>query len=230
MGTLVSPTLGGLLASVRRMLRQPDPSNSEWSDDTLIAYLNEGIRVYMAEASFQNEGLFTGVEDLDIVANQETVALPADFFEARAVYRKVTDGYVSMPYQNSVNEDYYTNGGGSGEAYVPAYHFRNNSLVLRPTPNFSETDAIRLEYLRFPETLINGGDRLTSDIAPLFKQVIETYAVKKAKFDQSLVNGSDVGLSAATNHFNELYAQFKECIRSRSKYPQYTQPYNPEGV
>lgn len=229
MGTLVSPTLGGLVKNVRNMLGQPDPSNSRWTDEDLVSYINEGIRLYMAEVTFNNEGQFTSQVDLNLVAGQDTVDLPADFFEVRAVYRKVSDGYQIMPYLNNVTRGYLTDNNGSGDAYVPSYYFRNNSLVLREPPNTSEVGGIRLEYIGFPETLINGGDRLTSSISPIFKQVIEMYGVKKAKIQESLVNGSDVGASMAGQHFNELYSQFKEVIKHRSKYPQFVAPYSPEG-
>lgn len=228
MGTLVSPTLGSLISNVRSMLGQPDPSNSRWSDADLVNYLNEGIRIYMVEVTFQNEGQFTAQVDLNIVANTDTIALPSDFFEARALYRTVTNGYKILPYQNNITQSYASTDSSVGDFYLPSYYFRDNNLVLRPVPNFSETNALRLEYIQFPDTLINGGDRLTSDVAPLFKQVIEMYAVKKAKIQESLTNGSDVGASLATSHFNELYSQFKEVIRGRSKYPQFIEPFNPE--
>lgn len=229
MGTLVSPTTGNLLKNTRMMLGQPDPSNSNWSDDALLTWLNEAVRVYFAEVTVGNEGQFTAVSDLDLVANQDTVTLPSDFFEVRVLYRKVTSGYQALPYVNSVSGGYMTTNSGTGNNYMPSYYFRNNLIVLRDPPGFAETGGLRLEYIQFPDTLVNGGDRLSTSISPIFKQVIEMYAVKKAKTQQSLVTGGDVGLSQITAHFNELYAQFKEIIRGRSKYPQFIQPYNPEG-
>ena len=139
MATLSAPTLEQLLTEVRVLLNQPDPFNSTWSDTHLTNWLNEAVRKYFAEVTMHREGQFTVQSDLNLVADTETVALPSDFYEMRTVYKKINDGYVSLPYRNSMNEGYSTQGGTGNETYQPYYYFRVNNLVLRPTPNFSET-------------------------------------------------------------------------------------------
>lgn len=228
MSLLISPTQAKLLSNVRNLLNQPNEANSFWSDAEIIEYLNEGCRVYFAEVVENNEGQFGAVTDLDVVSGVETIDLPTDCYEVRAAYKKTSSGYSALPYQNIVDRDYLSTGNTGNDTYFPSYYFRQNKLVLRPIPNFSETASIRLEYIQFPDTLVNGGDRLTSQISPIFKQVIEMYAVYKAKLKESLVNGVALHTVAKEN-FDALYIQFKDSIRSRSKYPQYTNPYNPEG-
>lgn len=228
MATLSSPTASTLLTSIRAMLRQPNPANSFWSDEELLRYLNEAVRVYFAEVSFNNEGQFLATADLNLTANVETVALPADCFEVRTLYRKVTDGYVAMSYINDVTRGLITNVTNMGDSYIPSYYFRGNSLVLRDMPSSSETGGLKLEYVQFPDTLVNGGDPLSSQISPVFKQVVEMYAVYKAKMVESLVTGVDTSALAKQN-LNELYSQFKDAIKNRTLYPKYTVPFNPEG-
>jgi hypothetical protein len=228
MGTLTSPTLQALITGARNLLNQPDPNNSFWSDEELSSYANEGIRIYFAELMSINEGHFTATDDLDIVANTETIALPTDFVEARAVYKKVNNGYVILPYRNNLSEGYSTQGGTNSETYLPYYYFRGNNLVLRPVPQFSETDGIKIEYIQFPDTLVNGGDALTSQISPVFKQLIEMYIVYKAKIKESLVIGSDTTKIAAGN-LSELTKQFKDVVALRSKNPTAIVPFNPES-
>lgn len=227
MATLSSPTLQNILTSVRRLLNQPDPNNSFWRDEEITEYINEGIRIYFVEVSQTLQGYFTATTNLNIVANTETIALPTDCFEVRAVYRKQTDGYAIMPYRNSISEGYSTVGGTGGDTYVPYYFFQGNNLVLRPIPNFSETAGIKLDYLQVPDTLVNGGDAMTSQISPIFKQIIEMYAVYKAKLKESMVNGVIVHKVPGEN-LAELVAQFKNTIERRSKNPTFVIPFNPE--
>lgn len=228
MGTLVSPTLQALITSARNLLNQPDPNNSFWSDEELSSYANEGVRVYFAELVNMNEGHFTTQTDLDITNASELVTTPSDFLEVRALYKKVNNGYIILPYRNNLTEGYSTEGGTNSETYLPYYYFRGNNLVLRPVPQFSETGGLRLEYIQFPDTLVNGGDALTSQISPVFKQIVEMYIVYKAKVKESLVLGADTTSIAAQN-LSELTKQFKDVIAIRSKNPTAVIPFNPES-
>jgi len=226
--TLSSPTLTTLLANVRNLLNQPNSSNSFWSDAELTAYINEAIRIYFGELSKINEGQFTTTTDLNIVANTETIALPSDFFAAKGVYKKVNNGYMMLSYQNNMVESYNTDGGAGAETYVPSYYFRGNNLVLRPVPQFSESAGIKLEYIQFPETLVSGSDVLTSQISPVFSQVIEMYSVYKAKVKESLVSGVNTAALAQAN-LADLHKQYMDVIQNRSKNPTSVIPFNPEG-
>lgn len=226
MGTLASPVLQDLITSARNMLNQPDQSNSFWSDLELTDYANEAIRVYFSELASTDEGYFTAIDDLDITSGTETVTLPSDFFQIKTLYKKVNNGYIALPYRNVLDEGYSTQGGTSNDTYLPFYFFRKNTIVLRPTPQFSETDGLRIEYLQFPDTLVNGGDALTNQISPVFKQVVEMYMVYKAKLKESLVSGVRTHDVAAEN-LGELTKQFKDMIALRSKSPTAVKPFIP---
>lgn len=229
MGTLTSPTLTTLLGNVRNLLNQPNSSNSFWSDAELDAYINEAIRIYFAELTKINEGQFTAQTDLNITANTETVSLPSDFFSMRAVYKKVDTTWILLPYRNNITEGYSTEGGTNSVTYLPYYYFRGNSLVLRPVPQFSETSGLRVEYLQFPATLVSGSDTLTDQISPVFSQVVEMYAVYKAKMKESLVTGVNTSQLAKEN-LAELHKQYMDVIQMRSKNPTAIIPFNPEGM
>lgn len=224
---LVSPTVQDLIQSVRLLLRQPDPANSNWSDSELLSYINEAVRIYFAELTEINEGYFTTTADLNIVSGTNTIALPSDFFKIKNVWKKVTDGFIILQYRNNVTESYSTNGGGSAEAFFPNYSFRGNNLLLSPTPNFSETSGIKIEYDAMPDTLLNGADQMTSQISPIFRQVVEMYAVYKAKLTESLVSGVRTSDIAAEN-LRDLLKQFREVAQKRSKNPTFILPFNPE--
>lgn len=224
MATLSAPTIEELIQDVRNMLNQPSSTNSYWSDEELATYLNEAVRRYFSEVVLNSEGQFTEIADLDITADTETIALPDDFFEMKAVFRAVNGGYEPLAYRNNVSEGYSTDGGTADTFY---YYFRGNKLVLRPVPTFSETAALRIEYIQFPETMISGGDSMTSQVSPIFKDLIEMYAVYKAKLKESL--GTNVNTYApALQNLNDLFSAFKDIIAQRSASPTAVRPFNPE--
>ncbi len=211
------------------MLSQPDPNNSTWTDGELLSYINEAIRIYFAELADKNEGYFTTTRYLDIVANQEYVTLPGDFFKIRALYSVQTNGNVLLPYRNNLTEGYLTDGGTNSNLYAPYYYFRQNTIILRPPPIFSQTNGLLLEYIQMPETIVTGGDALTSQISPVFRQIVEMYCVYKAKLKESLVTGVATQQVAAEN-LSELVRQFRDLSAMRSKNPQFTIPFNPENI
>lgn len=228
MATLSTPTLQQLLVSTRTLLNQPKESNSFWKDVELAEYLNEAVRIYFLECVMVNEGYFTTQSDLNVVADTETVALPSDCFQVKNLYKKVTNGYALLPYRNNLTEGYSTQGGSSNETYFPSYYFRGNSLVLHPVPNSAETSGLRLEYIQFPDQMVWGGDSLTAQVSPVFKQLLVIYAVYKAKLKESMVNGVNV-FAIPQQHLGELYKTFKDTLSKRSKNPIYTVQFNPES-
>jgi hypothetical protein len=233
MATLSSPTLGKLIFNVRNMLGQPNPVNSTWTDAELTEYLNEAVRMYFAEVIANSEGHFTTTTDpasnLSITANTETVALPSDFFQAKALYIQRSNGWEILQYRNNITTGFISQGGGTGSnTYAPYYYFMGNNLVLHPTPSFSQAGALRLDYVQFPTTMINGGDSLTNQVSPVFKQLIEKYAIVQAKKKQSMVNGTDLTAIAKAD-LAEAYVSFKNAVNKRSVAPEYVIPFNPEG-
>lgn len=233
MAVLTSPTLSKLIFNVRNMLGQPNPINSTWTDAEIKEYLNEGIRMYFAEVVKNQEGYFTTSTDpgsnLSYIANNELVALPSDCFEVKAAYVQRSNGWEILEYRNNVTSGFLTNtGSGGSNTYSPAYSFRGNNLVLHPTPNVDGANQIRLDYVQFPDQMINGGDAMTNQVSPVFKQLIEKYALAQAKKKQSLVNGTDL-MSIANADLGIAYATFKDTINKRSAYPEYVVPFNPEG-
>lgn len=223
--TLSASTLGSYIVSVRDYLNQPNAANSFWSDAEITRYLNEGIRMYFLEVTNNDEGFWTTTADLNIVSGTETVALPTNCFEVKSVYKKVSNGYVVLPYKNAITDSYATNGGTGGDTYFPSYYFRENNLVLRDTPNYSETAGLRIEYIYFPDQLQQAGDTMSAQVLPIFKQLIEMYAVMKAKTKESLVSGVDTA-GPAKAELSAIYRLFIDTVQNRSKYPQFVKPFN----
>jgi hypothetical protein len=227
LATLTSPSLGKLLTNVRNFLNQPNANNSFWSDAELSDYLNKAVSRYFVEIAHSDEGRFITKTSLNIVADTETVALPTDCFIVKAVRRKVTNGYAILNYRNEIDTSYSTQGGSGGDSYQPTYYFRANNLVLRPTPNFSETAGLEIEYMQLPEVLLNAGDLLTAQVVPIFKELIEAYAIYLAKEKESLVNGVNMQAGVMAR-VDSLYSSMKEIMTPRSMSPQFITPFDPE--
>ncbi len=226
MGILASPTALELLEGVRDFLGEPDATNSKWSDKQLMKFLNEGARRYFGEVIQNAEGQFDATTTLNVVSGTETVALPATCFKVNTVFIKDGDDWLPLAYDNFKSQAFTTQGGTTSK-WRFTYHFRGNNLVIRPTPQFSETGVLLLDYVAFPDTIVTGGDTLTSGISPIFKDLIEMYAVYKAKLMES-VRGNNVDLdSKVAAHLADLYDQFKKVIEGRSNYPIFTRPYQP---
>lgn len=225
---LASPTLGKLITNVRNMLNQPNPSNSFWTDSELTEYINEGIRMHFLEVIKNAEGLYTTTSNLDVTSGSEEVTLPSDFFQCKALYIQRNNGYDVLEYRNSLTESFSTDGGFSNNTYRPYYFFRGNKIVLRPTPSFSQVGILKLEYVQFPDVMFSGGDAMTNQVSPVFKNLIEMYAVYKAKLKESMVSGVNMHTIPQQN-LNQLYLQFKEAVDKRSQYPEFIVPFNPEG-
>ena len=225
---LIAPSVASLISASRNLLGQPDSTNSFWSDAELLGYCNEAVRLYFAELSDIDEGEFVNVINLDVVSGVETISLPSDFFKIRTLYKKVSQGYVLLPYRNNLTEGFTTDGGTSPESYFPYYQFRNNSICLRPFPNFSEVGSLRLEYIAMPYTLLDSSDSVDPQISPIFRACVEMYMVYKAKLKESLVTGVRT-YEAAQENLALLVKQFKDISALRSKAITSVVPFNPEG-
>lgn len=226
MAQLSDPTLNKLIEEVRALLNQPKASNSYWTDTELKTYLNDAVRTYFQEVVERNEGFFGATTALNITANQETVALPDDCFEVRALYMIQPNRFQILEYRNNVTESYENNFSTSSQNYIPYYYFQANNLVLRPVPTFTQAAALQLEYIQLPDALIWGGDTLTNQISPIFKELIVHYALYKAKIKESLTMGT-ASYVPAKEILDGIYLRFKDTVGHRSKYPTYTIPFNP---
>lgn len=226
MATLSAPTIEDMITNVRYTLNQPSSTNSFWTDAELTTYLNEGVRRCYNEIIQNGEGHFATTTTLNIVADTETIALPSDCFEVKHVWRTITNGFAHLSYRNNLSEGHATNGGSGGDTYLPDYYFRANNLVLSPTPNFSQTGGLKIEYIQFPAVMV-ALDSMTTQLSPIFKDVVEAYAVYKAKLKESHTSGVNTA-ALAQQTLNDLFTSMKETVTGRSMAPTAIIPFNPE--
>jgi hypothetical protein len=227
MATLTSPTLDRLILETRIMLNQQDATSSFWSDAELTMYLTDAVNQYFLEIEERCEGQFDVSVPLGVVSGTETVALPSDCFKVKALYANSGSGsYTMLNYVNNLTQSFDSSPSGGGSTYAPSYYFRGNSLVLRPIPGFTQTDALLLEYTQFPERMIWGGDSLTNKISPVFKELLVMYAVEKAKIKEDLTLGGNTS-DKASMHLAKIEKKFLDTLGPRSNFPQFVKPFNP---
>ena len=227
MPAVVVPTLERLIRETRMILRQPKAENSRFTDAELTSYANDAVQQIFLTVQEMGEGQFNKTATLDIVNAVETVALPVDCFAITALFKKQNTIMRRLEYRQNVMADYDASATNSGSTtYEPYYYLRVNNLVLRPIPGFSEPQSLTLEYIAYPSVLSMGGDTMDAGISPLFKEMIVSYMIAKAKFADDL-NGSGQGYELAASRFADLFKQFKHQLSERSKAPTYVTVFEP---
>lgn len=237
MAAVVAPKLERLIRDARILLNQPKAENSRFSDAELAGYANDAIQQIFLTINEAGEGQFdqstsdatnVAYPGLNVTKNVETVTLPIDCFAIKVVYFKQGTMNRRLEYRQNIMMDYDLTIANSGQTtYEPYYYLRGNSLVLRPIPGFTSIDnPITIEYTAFPNVLVYSGDTMDNGISPLFKELIVSYVVSKAKFKDDL-SGSGQGFALANGRMVDLFKQFKHQVMERSKAPQYITTFEP---
>ncbi len=227
MPAVVQPSLERIIRDARIALRQQKAENSRFTDAELTGYANDAIQQIFAITNETSEGQFDKTTTLNIVSGAETVALPTDCFAVKTLYKVQGTVNRRLEYKQTVLDDYDNNATNSGSTtYEPYYYFRANNIVLRPIPGFSETAGLVIEYTSYPDVLVYGGDILTSGISPVFKELVVSYVISKAKFADDLSGGGQ-GFDLANSRMLGLFKEFRHQMIERSKAPQYVTCFEP---
>jgi len=116
--------------------------------------IGDVYRYYTMPLIFAGTGYFVTQTFLDIIAQQETIdlsVLTPKFWATSKLWRKLSTGYMPM----HMNEQRYkfmsTIGIGTGDTYIPDYHYRGMNLILSPIPIAPMTAAIKMDYVYIPD-------------------------------------------------------------------------------
>lgn len=181
------------------------------------------------------EGQFDKTTNLSITGGVDTIALPSDCFSVKAVFKVQGTIARRLEYHQNIVNDYDLSQSSQGSSsYEPYYYFRGNSLVLRPIPGATETTTqgvspsvgLIMEYTAYPSVLVYGSDTLDNGMSPLFKELIVSYIIAKAKFKDDL-SGQGQGYALANSRMVDLFRQFRHQLMERSKAPQYINTFEP---
>lgn len=123
--------------------------------------IGDAYRHYTQFLAGLGQGYFETPKMLDITANQEYIdisGLTPPFWIVSHLWRKVTYGFYPLRQSENRFNANYTLGSGTGDAWIPTYRLRGQKLVFSPPPQFSQTDALKLEYVYIPDFPNNNSD------------------------------------------------------------------------
>lgn len=119
------------------------------------AYMSRSIDLMMAQ-----EGYFEDTFLISLVAGQEAYALPSnfiadqkEFIKTTTVERLIGNQYVPLAFKKRYDEATLSSGASTGDNYLPNYKFRGRNIVFEPTPDSSQTDAVRMTFAAQPTRL-----------------------------------------------------------------------------
>jgi hypothetical protein len=148
----MASTLGTLTAAVS--VKLGDKFVGEFYSSTEIkAALGDAYRHYTQYLAGLGQGYFETPVLLDITANSESIdisTLSPPFWIVSHLWRQVTYGFYPLRQSEQRFNANYTLGSGTGDAYIPTYRLRGLNIVLSPPPLFSQTGALKLEYVYQP--------------------------------------------------------------------------------
>ena len=187
-----------------------------WTDTELNAYINEGNRHYWKMLILAQNPISLTSAKLSIVAGTDTVALPDDFIKARLlekIYSTYTKPLVFF-------ERYDLPSGTSGSStndYI--YRFIGSNLLLEPTPQTTETNALKLTY--FKRCVEMDDDSESPEFDEIYHDMLVDFCVCRAKEKEE--DGGDGTPFAIQLKEKEQF--FKEMIENSTIQRRYTQPF-----
>ncbi len=209
-------TLGAMTANVSRKLGDQTVGQYFTAAEIKQA-IGEGYRYYVMRMIALASGYFETTANLNLVANTETVSLsslsPA-FFRLSQLFRYITGGETPLEPWEARYSTNVTTGSGTGDAYLPRYKFRGLNLVLVPKPLFSETAALKIDYVYIPTfPTYDSLDAFVFDtnFPTMFEANVEIRAVIKCLESKQAVGGV-VDYSTFTAELQQLDETFNATI------------------
>jgi hypothetical protein len=168
------------LSALRARVRQR--ANMEGSqfvtDSELNTYINEAIADLRDKMiSKVGDDYFAAETTYTLLANQDTYALPSDFYKVLYVEVKGDDGYFYKMRRFEVSERNF--GASPINYYIPdiRYRLRANNIVFTPQ-NLMGGRQVRLTYVPIPSELVTDGDTLQGYNG--WETYVIVYAARKA--------------------------------------------------
>ncbi len=177
--------------------------------------IGDAYKYYYEKLVTKGEGYFERTDDLDIVANEETVTV-ADlnpvYLAKSKLQRYVTTGTIPLKFNEQRFTPNYTLGTGTGDAYIPGYYQRGRDIILVPFPLFSETDALKLEYVYlpdFPNSTSDDGFEFDANFPTIYELNIEYRAAIQALATKDVTAGI-TSIDTLKTTLNEMDMAFSE--------------------
>ena len=177
----------------------PDNTSSFWGDTTLLSFFNIIQQEVAAEINQTYEDFFVTQTFLSIVNGTAEYTLPDKFVKMRRVEdARTTSSLEISPVTMNQRGSTLTLITGSGTINGNSYYLRGNQIVFTNTPTFTDSAAIRLQYVQRLVDLSAGS--LTSEIPQEHHRVLVWGIVKLCHYSQQ---ANDAMINMASGEFKK---------------------------
>lgn len=164
--------------------------------------INEAFMSRAIDLIIAGEGYFEESFSIDLVANQESYALPKNFVAGQKEFVKATrlerligSRWFPLEFKKRYSGGVNSYGTAQGDGYFPTYNFRGRALILEPPPASSESGTTRLIYAFQPPRLNSGNCGAGASTTGAESQVI---LASTADPRDDYYNGARVTISSGT--------------------------------
>ncbi len=198
-----------------------------FGDEAAVQVTDEDVFRWINDAQVSivryNEQALQVTDFINLVANQSTYALPADYLLVHALRWKFSsmDSYLKLTFKSMQQLDEEIDGwdGTNYPSGKPVYYtISENSVVLFPTPEESETAGLKVLYSQKPTDVDNLADNLALPL--IYHNTIVKYCLWQASM---LDDDNETALMHQANFTNDLDVLLnKETKEPLSVYPSIT--------
>lgn len=214
------------LAQLRTRVREKVDEDTAvfWSDTLINSQLNEAYRFYWAFILKLHESYFSKTSNISFDANTSgEYSLPSDFFKARLVSRVLSSEKVPLRYLERY-EGVISKTLGVSTYNLPTYRFRGAKVLFEPAPDFSETNAVELEYTR-TLTALSSSVNIDDEFPALAEDCVVLRAVIKCKSIEEMVAGGGADLDPFTQDLLTTEQMLKEALEQRTVARQFVEQF-----
>lgn len=222
-------TVASLITRVREKV--DESVAAFWTDTVILSQLNESYKFYWAFIIKDFENYFAKQSLIDWDANADGVyALPSDFGKCRLLSRVLNNSYVPLKYFERY-EGAVDNSMANSTYALPNYRFQGTYIKLEPAPNFSETGAMLLEYIR-TLTVLTSSDSTDSEFAsiPMAEDCMVIRAVCKCKGIEEMVAGGGADIDPFIKDLMSTEQMMKELLEKRTMARMYVEQFGEDDA
>ena len=214
-------TLATLVTRVREKV--DEATAAFWTDTVIESQLNESYRYYWAFILKLHEGYFNTTENISFDANADGLYdLASDSFKIRLVSRLLTNQKVPLTYRERFDTPIAKTT--SDTNYLPTYRYRGKQILFEPAPDFSEANAIEIEYTATLADLSATQD-VDTGFPAIGEDCVVLRATAKCKGIEEMVAGGGVDRDPFLLDLATTEQTLKEAVEQRTRARIYVEPF-----
>lgn len=205
------------LAQLRTRVREKvdEDTAAFWSDTLINNQLNESYRYYWAFILKLHESYFNLIANISFDANSAgEYGLPSGSFKIRLISRVLANEKIPLRYHERY-ETAIAKTLGNATYNLPTYRFRGSKILFEPAPDYSETNAIEIEYTK-TLTNLSATQSIDSEFPELGEDCVVLRAVLKCKGIEEMVTGEGADRDPFIQDLLTTEQMLKEVLEQRT--------------